>query len=84
MNESGNILAIDVGGSHIEATILNPKGEWQMDYKRVATPGQATPANVIGTILGLVKDLQGYERVSVGFPGYVRDGVVYTAPNLGN
>src|ERR1700743_2448245 len=81
---TGNILAIDVGGSHIKATILNPQGEWQMEYKRVDTPGEATPANVIGTIRGLVEGLTDYERVSVGFPGYVRNGMVYTAPNLGN
>jgi polyphosphate glucokinase len=81
---SGNILAIDVGGSHIKCTILDPKGEWQMDYKRMDTPLQATPANVLSTIAELVKDMPDYNRVSVGFPGYVRNGVVYTAPNLDN
>jgi polyphosphate glucokinase len=81
---SGNILAIDVGGSHIKATILNPAGEAQIDYKRVVTPEKATPASVIGTIIELVKDLKDYDRVSVGFPGYVRNGIVYTAPNLGS
>jgi polyphosphate glucokinase len=84
MELTGNILAIDVGGSHIKATILNPAGEGQMDYKRVVTPEKATPASVVGTILELVRDLKDYDRVSVGFPGYVRNGVVYTAPNLGS
>jgi polyphosphate glucokinase len=28
--------------------------------------------------------LSSYDKVSVGFPGYVRNGVVKTAPNLGN
>lgn len=81
---SGNILAIDVGGSHIKATILNPRGEWQMEYKRVTTPSPSTPATVLSTILDLVKGMPDYDRVSVGFPGYVRNGIVYTAPNLGN
>jgi polyphosphate glucokinase len=31
-----------------------------------------------------VKDYPPYDKVSVGFPGYVRNGVVKTAPNLGN
>lgn len=84
MELSGNILAIDVGGSHIKATILNEAGEGQMDYKRVVTPAKATPAGVIGTILQLVKDMPDYGKVSVGFPGYVRSGIVYTAPNLGS
>lgn len=81
---SENILAIDVGGSHIKCTILNPAGEWQMEYKRVDTPKHARPENVLSTILDLVKDMPEYNRISVGFPGYVRNGVVYTAPNLDN
>jgi polyphosphate glucokinase len=84
MELSGNILAIDVGGSHVKATILNPQGEWQMEYKRVSTPQKAMPADIINIINELVKGMPDYERVSVGFPGYVRNGIVYTAPNLGN
>jgi polyphosphate glucokinase len=84
MESSGNILAIDIGGSHIKCMILNPRGEWQMDYKRVDTPKEATPAGVLNTITELVKGIPDYEKVSVGFPGYVRNGIVYTAPNLFN
>ena len=83
MADTGHILAIDVGGSHIKSTILNIAGEWQMEYKRVGTPEKATPGNVINTILELVKGMPDYDKVSVGFPGYVRNGVVFTAPNLG-
>lgn len=81
---SGDILAIDVGGSHIKGTILNSKGEWQMDYKRLPTPKDAKPADVLEVIAELAKDMPDYDKVSVGFPGYVRNGIVYTAPNLGN
>jgi polyphosphate glucokinase len=85
MTESiGNILAIDIGGSHIKGTILDSRGKEQTEYRRLPTPALATPAAVIGTIKELVKDLSAYEKVSVGFPGYVRNGVVFTAPNLGN
>jgi polyphosphate glucokinase len=84
METSGNILAIDVGGSHVKCTILNSQGEWQMDYKRVPTPDQATPAAVMSIVTQLVEGLPEYDKVSVGFPGYVRNGIVYTAPNLGN
>lgn len=84
MENTGNILAIDVGGSHIKCTILDPRGVGQMKYRKLDTPAAATPVNVIGTILDLVRDLKGYEKVSVGFPGYVRNGIVFTAPNLGN
>lgn len=78
------ILSIDIGGSSIKATILDSKGTLKMDYKKVVTPKPANPENVIKSIKTLVKDYPPYDKVSVGFPGYVRNGVVKTAPNLGN
>jgi len=79
-----DILALDIGGSHIKGTILNTKGEWQIEYKSMDTPNPATPETVIQAISELVKGIPNYGKVSVGFPGYVRNSVVYTAPNLGN
>ena len=77
------VLSIDIGGSHIKATILNKKGELKMEYDKIPTPAPANPDNVIKAINTLVKDFPAYDKISVGFPGYVKDGVVKTAPNLG-
>ena len=76
------ILSIDIGGSHVKATILNSKGELLMDYKKVDTPSAATPDNIIEAIQTLVKGFPQFDHISVGFPGYVKNGVVKTAPNL--
>ncbi len=76
------ILSIDIGGSHIKGTILNQKGELQKDYEKVVTPIPASPENVIKSIKTLVKDFPAFDRISVGFPGYVKNGIVKTAPNL--
>ena len=76
------ILSIDIGGSHIKGTILNQKGDLQKAYEKVVTPSPASPENVIKSIKTLVKDFPKFDRISVGFPGYVKDGVVKTAPNL--
>lgn len=78
------ILSIDIGGSSIKATILNNKGELKMDYNKIVTPKPANPDSVIKAIKTLVEKFPGYDNVSVGFPGYVRNGVVKTAPNLGD
>ena len=78
------ILSIDIGGSSIKATILNNKGELKMDYNKIVTPSPANPENVIKAIKTLVEKFPAYDKVSVGFPGYVRKGVVNTAPNLGD
>lgn len=77
------ILSVDIGGSRIKGTILDINGNMLMDYQRITTPKFAGPENVMQGIVELTRNLTGYTKVSVGFPGYVRDGVVYTAPNLG-
>lgn len=77
-----NFLAIDIGGSHIKATVLHPNGEMQFDYKKIETPEKANPENLIAAIKTLVKDFPAFDKISVGFPGYVKDGVIFTAPNL--
>ncbi|RFZ92212.1 ROK family protein [Mucilaginibacter conchicola] len=77
------ILSVDIGGSSVKATILDSKGNLTMDYQKIATPKPANPENIIKAIKTLVKNYPEYDRVSVGFPGYVRNGIVKTAPNLG-
>ena len=77
------ILCIDIGGSHIKGAIVNAAGELQTEYKKFDTPLPATPDKVLTVIQQLAAALPGYEKISAGFPGYVKDGVVMTAPNLG-
>jgi polyphosphate glucokinase len=81
---SPKFLSIDIGGSHIKATILNDKGALQMDYDKIPTPSPANPESVVNAIKKLVKSFAAYDMVSVGFPGYVKHGVIKTAPNLGS
>jgi len=78
-------LAIDIGGSGIKAALLDTDGSIIGDRQRVPTPPKpVAPEALVGAIDQAVSPLGGFERVSVGFPGYVRDGRVLTAPNLGN
>jgi polyphosphate glucokinase len=77
-----SVLAIDIGGSHVKATILNHLGELTMEYDKVETPMPSTPQNMLEAINGLVKNFPLYDKISVGFPGYVKNGVIITAPNL--
>ena len=76
-------LAIDVGGSHVKASILDRGGAMIAAPVRVRTPQPATPPALLRAIKSLARMLPSYDRVSVGFPGYVRRGRIHTAPNLG-
>ena len=78
------ILSIDIGGSGIKASLLDGDGHILIDYKKTNTPPNANPEKVVSAILELVREFPAYDFVSAGFPGYVRDGVVHTAPNLDN
>ncbi len=77
-------LAIDVGGSHLKASVLNEDGTPMVDRVRVDTPVGAPPDAVVGVLVELVEPLPPFDRVSVGFPGVIRNGTVLTAPNLDN
>jgi polyphosphate glucokinase len=74
-------LAVDVGGTGIKVLVLDDAGEALSERDRAPTPRPAVPAALIETIAGLAS-LHQYDRVAVGFPGVVRQGVTITAPNL--
>src|SRR5713101_9013776 len=76
-------LVIDIGGTGIKAIKLDENGKAISERTRIPTPKKATPKAVIGIICELAKMQDGFDRVSVGFPGVVKDGVVYMAVNLG-
>lgn len=81
---AGNILAIDVGGSGLKATVFDDAGTMLCERVRIDTPTGEAPDAIVTLLAKLVAPLPAYTRVAVGFPGMVRDGVVRTAPNLGN
>jgi polyphosphate glucokinase len=75
-------LAIDIGGTGLKAIVLDSEGAPLTDRVRVLTPRPATPKAVLRALLSLIGPLGEFERISVGFPGVVIDGVIRTAPNL--
>jgi polyphosphate glucokinase len=77
-------LAIDVGGTALKASVLDGRGRMIVDSVRVDTPYPCPPKVLIKTLAQLVKPLPEFDRVSVGFPGYVREDKVITAPHFGN
>jgi polyphosphate glucokinase len=77
-------LAIDIGGTGIKAAVLDDAGSMISERERVPTPPKPlTPDALVHAIDEVVTQLGAFDRASVGFPGYVRDGRLITAPNLG-
>lgn len=76
-------LAIDIGGTHLKAAVLDALGAVVATTHHTDTPRTGGPAAVVAVLAAMAKDLGPFDRVSVGFPGVVRDGTILTAPNLG-
>ena len=77
------ILAIDIGGTGLKAAVLSFDGALLTERARIETPHPTTKEALTDALMKLVEPLPGYELVSVGFPGVVRNGKIITAPNLG-
>jgi len=87
VHEGPFTLAIDIGGTGLKASVLDKKGKMTTERVRIDTPQPCTPKLLVDGIVGLGKQLtdlgQRWDRISVGFPGLIRHGIIHTAPNLG-
>ena len=75
-------LAIDVGGTGLKGAILDAEGQMVTERVRMDTPYPCTPPTLVDSLVGLTSGLGTFQRVSVGFPGLVRDGRVVEVPSL--
>jgi polyphosphate glucokinase len=77
-------LAVDIGGGSIKALALDDQGAPVTETLSRPTPSPAAPDAVFKLIHDMADTLPPHRRVSVGFPGVVKDGVAQNAPNLGD
>ena len=75
-------LAFDIGGTGLKAAVLDPSGTLVGERVRVITTYPLTPQDLVSHLVDLASQLHGYERISAGFPGYVRGGKVLSAPHF--
>ncbi len=77
-------LCVDIGGSHVKAAVVAPDGTMLGEHVRVTTPRSLDPAGLLALIADLAPKAGAFTRVAAGFPGAVRDGMILTAPHLGD
>lgn len=76
-------LAVDIGGTWIKALVLDGSGKPVGEEHKAPTPKRANPDEMLPLIHQLARKVPSHQRISVGFPGVVRKGVIYSAANLG-
>jgi polyphosphate glucokinase len=75
-------LAIDVGGSSIKSIILRDDGTAASERSQIPTAHPATPDIIVSQLLDLINTQGDYDRIAIGFPSVVENGVTRGAINL--
>ncbi len=75
-------LAVDIGGTGLKMLCLDAEGKPLTDRLRIPTPDPPTPARLLAGLDELRKQMPSFDRVSVGFPGVIKNGMTMTAVNL--
>lgn len=75
-------LAVDIGGTGLKCSVLDADGKMVHDRVRVATPVESPPGDLVDALVTMAKELPAFDRISAGYPGAVRRGVVLTAPHF--
>ncbi len=75
-------LALDIGGTGLKGSVLDAAGTMLADRVRVPTTYPCPPAKLVDDLAGLAARLPAFDRVSAGFPGMVREGLVLSAPHF--
>ena len=77
-------LSIDCGGLSIKASVLDEDGTMHAPAVAVPTPYPLSPAKLIEVFQEIAAHLPAFDRITVGFPGMVRHGVVVHTPHYIN
>ena len=78
-------LSIDVGGTGLKASVLSKDGTMVADRVKVGNQVPVAPrgeTGLVAALTALVKPLPAADRISCGFPGMVRNGLVLSAPHF--
>jgi polyphosphate glucokinase len=76
-------FCLDIGGTGIKGMTVDEQGRPTAQRLRLPTPQPATPEAVLAVIREIAGKMPPFDRVAAGFPGVVVEGMVHTAPNLG-
>ena len=79
---SPRTLVIDIGGTGTKMLVVDADARPLSPRDREKTPRPATPSALLALLTTMTRRQPAFDRVSVGFPGVVRRGVVFSAPNL--
>jgi polyphosphate glucokinase len=75
-------LSFDIGGTGLKAAVLDASGALIGERVRSPTTYPLPPEVMVRDLVALAGKLPSFDRVSAGFPGYVRGGRILSAPHF--
>jgi polyphosphate glucokinase len=75
-------VCIDVGATSLKAALVDAKGELVGERVKLRTTWPMTPQKLVEEVARLVVRLPHADRLALGFPGPVVDGVIQSGANL--
>jgi polyphosphate glucokinase len=76
-------LGIDIGGTALKMMVIDTYRNPLSEYLIKPTPHPATADLILKEIAEMIHLLnRSFDRVSAGFPGVIKQGLIQTAPNL--
>lgn len=75
-------VCVDVGATSLKAALVDHRGELVADRVKLRTTWPMTPPRLVEEVARLVVRLPHADRLALGFPGPVVDGVVVSGANL--
>jgi polyphosphate glucokinase len=82
MTQDLKTLSFDIGGTGLKAAVLDFQGNMISDRIKIKTTYPCPPEKMLDDLLRLVEKLPEFDRISMGFPGMVREGKILTAPHF--
>lgn len=77
------ILGIDIGGSGVKGALVDmDSGELHTERFRLPTPSPCTPTALLKTLGEVFAHFEWTGAVGIGFPGIIKRGEIFSAPNL--
>ena len=77
-------LSIDCGGLFLKSCVLDESGTMHAAPTRVPTPYPLSTTRFLDTVQEIADSLPKSQRVTVGLPGMIRNGVVVATPHYIN
>lgn len=79
----GEVLGIDIGGTGIKSAIVDIRnGKLISERIRIPTPSNSSPNNILEVLHYIIERLDYNGPIGIGFPGPVKNGLIYRAINL--